>query len=162
MQDATDRISSIGSNGRVATAKEPSERPLHDLMTQLDALGEYAVHFILAKLDAAKVRVRHLILGMAMGIVALVMVFAISILCTTYVAAGISGGLAAWLDLPTWLAELLTGFLGLAVVAATIGLALRSSQKKSKKQKVNKYELRKAKQRAKFHRDTEETKREAA
>jgi len=162
MLDPKDRVSFGGSNGRGDAPEDNPAHYLHDLLTQVGVLGEYAIDFVLAKLDTAKVRIRHFVLVITLGIVALLLACAVAVVCAAYVVAGVAGGLAAGLEIPAWLSQLLTGFLGLALPAALLGLFWRSSEAKRRDQKVNKYEHRKAKRRSKLARASEETTREAA
>lgn len=153
MPIAHDRISSVGGNGRASTAPENPTSPLHDLSTQISALMSYAAHFATAKLDAAKIRARRVVIGIVLGMVGLLLLTTMIVLCAVYLASGVAGGLAAGLDLQPWFAQLLTGVLGLGVLAGAIGFTLRFSRAKRQKERVNKYELRKRRQRAKFNRD---------
>lgn len=130
--------------------------PLDSLLKQLSAVSEYSLHFVEAKLDGAKVRLRHVLLAALAGVIGLVLATTMAIVSGIYLARGVAGGLAVAVGNRAWLGQLLAGLLGLSVLAAFTWVVMGTARMKRLAEKRTKYELRKARQREEFGRDVEQ------
>ena len=143
--------------GNQGSASRPAESdPLRRLLSEFSALREYAAHLAATYVDLTRARARKLVISAILGIAAAIVGLTVAIACAIYTVRGVAGGLAAAVGGRIWLGELLAGVAGLCVLAGLAGIAVRMSAKRRHASAVQKYEDRKAGQRARIGRDVEE------
>lgn len=118
-------------------------------------LREYASHLAAAKADRFKLRIRGLMAAAVLGMVGLLIAFAVTLISVWLVLTGISGGLGELLEDRQWLANLITGgvFLVFLIVSMLVGLGRWKAA--SQRATTEKYEQRKRIQQSKFGRDVD-------
>lgn len=119
---------------------EPS---FDDLMTEVAALGEHAADYAAVKVDAMRARLRGLALGLIVRVCGiLIAVITISTL-SLYTLRGVRGALEA-LTGRAWVADLLTGTLGLGAAGAGLWLHQARAARIARERMVLKHERRKS------------------
>ncbi len=127
--------------------------PLGEFVTRLAELGDYATHYAAARFDIAKVRLRNLLVGIAAGLVGLVIAIGVVLTFFVYLLSGLAGGLSVALGDRPWLGTLLAGASGLALVAGSLMLLALRMRNAQRRAIVRKYEERKARQRRRYGKD---------
>ena len=130
------------------------------VLTELAALGEFAGHVLEAWLDEFRLRtrrgVRTLIFGATLGLMLLVVAGATALITVVYFMQGAAGGLAAAAGGREWVGRLLVGALGVAAIGSACWWRETRSARRRLCERTRKYELRKARQRARFGRDVDD------
>jgi len=120
------------------------------LLQQGRELQAYGAHYVSAKIDTLKLSGRHLLMWVALGVVALTVLLSLVGVAAALLLIGISAGVGQALGNTLWLGQCLVGlgFLSILAIAGTIGSAV--IQKRSRRQKVQHYDQRQSQQRARF------------
>lgn len=151
-----DGMKDCGTPGCGATPDAESEKPpagaFQDLLKDVRELREYAAHFVAARIDGAKARVRAVAVKAALGLAALLFGAVVVSTGIVILLAGLVNGAAVLFGDRLWAGQLLVGGVLLAVVGGTVSWVLWSSRQVRKKVK-RKYERRHAQQRAQFGHD---------
>ncbi|HVR73939.1 MAG TPA: hypothetical protein VMT52_06380 [Planctomycetota bacterium] len=137
---------------RDAKPEKPPAEAFQDLMKDVRELREYAAHFVAAKIDGVKARVRAIVLKAALGLAALLFGAVLVSTGIVILLAGLVNGAAVLFGDRLWAGQLLVGGGLLAVVGGTVSWVLWSSRQVRKKVK-RKYEQRHARQRGQFGHD---------
>jgi hypothetical protein len=151
----------LGSAASPETAEH--SRPDHmssggrRLSDHFSELGDYATYFVRAKLDGARVSVRNAVIWTAVGVVALVVLFAMLATSVVLLIGGISEGLGVLFGDRLWLGRLATGLLGLAILGGSIALGIIRVKASMRMKRIRQYEEYKALQRARHGRDVTQT-----
>lgn len=137
------------SNGPSTTSNEElhdqAEPTLDEVVSEFMALGEHATDYAVAKADAIRVRLRGLLVGFALRLCAVVLaVITVGSLWLSFLN-GMRGGLEAATG-RGWLADLLTGALGLGAAWAGMRIYRSRSARRAREHVVRKHERRKNKQ----------------
>jgi hypothetical protein len=130
--------------------------PLRRLLQELVALREFASHFVLVQFDSLRMRAARLALIAGLSLVAVLLGGVLAVVCSIYIVRGVAGGLAAALGDRPWLGELLAGVGGLVFLTALVFLAIRSTGARRRRAQQERFEKRKAQQRARVGFDVEE------
>lgn len=148
----TDSPRSTSTNGR---GEVPGD-PLEQLLAQLNALTSYTGHYAHAKLDLARARVRRMVLRAVAALVGGIFLIAAGLVAVIYLMRGAALGFSAACGERLWLGYLLAGASSLAVMAGAAGLIMWVQRASRRKKVVEKYELRKSRERARHGRDVAE------
>lgn len=132
-----------------ATGPEAVER----LIALLQELATYATHYLAARVDATRGRLRRMALAVAMLVAASMLVAVVLATCAVLLLLGLSQGVAAICGGPAWAGNLLVGGgLLAACVAATAAWCWRVNRT-AQNATEDKSEQRKRAQRERFGRD---------
>jgi len=156
------------TNGRShADDQDPRRRPgvpeaegLRPLLAQIAELREYATHYLSTRADILRLRARRIGLTVALGAVGGILGIVALSTAVVYVLRGMSGGLGELLGGRVWAGDLITGLGILAVVAVAAYVSLPRWMNTSRRRTVEKYELRRQKQRVAFGHDVRQRARE--
>jgi hypothetical protein len=137
-----------GSSKRNDEARRHGPHPFQPLLTHLAVLRAYVGHYVAARRDMATVKARRVLLWTAAGIAAALLSLTILVVAVVLFITGVAHGLTDLFGGHAWAGEMVTGggIVILAAAAAVIGALawLRSSRERT----VEKYEHRRAKERA--------------
>jgi hypothetical protein len=120
------------------------------LATQLGELREYSAYYLAAKMDQAKLTVRHALAMAILATLGLFTAFSMIFVATWLVLHGIAGGIQAVLAGPAWLASLSLGVFVLASLSGTVAWQLHRWTRKSHSKAIARYEERQHDQKARF------------
>jgi hypothetical protein len=130
--------------------------PLRRLLQELVAIREFASHLVVAQVDSLRLRVAKLALIAGLSVAAVLLGGILAVICLLYIVRGVAGGLAAALGDRPWLGELLAGIGGIALLAALVFLAIGWTGARRRRAQQERFEKRKAQQRARVGFDVEE------
>ena len=145
--------SSSSTTDRAQHRPEPSPHPLDGVMRRLAEMREYLLDYLEARGDAFKLRARQTAVRAALGVLALVGLFAAVAYATVMILSGTAGGIGAALGGRLWAGQLITGlalflFLGLAAWQG-----IRRINQTSRRSTIDKYERKHLQQRARVGED---------
>jgi hypothetical protein len=149
------------TTGRGATS-EPGAKPAagpeaaKKVLDQVAELREYAAYLAAVKLDALKITLRKLVVYALLGIVAGIAGIVAICLAVTQALYGIADGIGLLLGGHYWAGNLITGALVLGGTALVVVLGVRKFIGGTRDATLQKYEARKAQQKAKFGRDIQQ------
>jgi hypothetical protein len=136
--------------------------PIRAVLADLAALGEYSLYFVSARLDEARFRMRRVILRLCVGICVAVFAVTVAVHSGNFLMRGVAEGLSALFGREAWLGEMLAGAAGLGLLVGAGAWFVYWSRSEWQREGVEKYELRKARQRAILGTDVDEADAEAA
>lgn len=119
------------------------------LFKQVAELREYASYYVAARADLIRLKLRRLLIVIAMGVVALVCGVSLAIGAIVYLLQGLAGGLGEWLGRP-WAGQLVAGCSLLLLFAFGGYLAVSLSERRKRRQIGTYYEHRREQQSAAF------------
>lgn len=146
-----DRYTDAESSGPSAapSGDAPNDRvepTLDEVVSEFVALGDHATDYAVAKVDAWRARFRGLMLGLALRLGGvLLIVITIGSLWLSLLH-GVRGGLEAATG-RAWLADLLTGTVGLGAAWAGMRMYRTRTARRARERMVLKHERRKSKHR---------------
>ena len=135
---------------------EPS--PFDPLLRHLSELQMLAGHYVRARADQIKARVRMLVFWAIAGLVGLIIAVAFLVTAVVLVLRGIATGLVL-LRLQPWAADLITGLVCIVAVGATIAFVSLSQKSAARRKRRDDYEHFRARYRAKFGHSLDENDR---
>jgi hypothetical protein len=135
---------------------QPAAGLFDQLLTEVVALRTFTAHYIAASMDAGALRVRNFILRLfLLGLAVLLLLF-LSGTLLIYLVRGVDGGLCAAFE-REWVGHLLTGVLGLTLLASSTALVVIGAQKRHRELSIARYEQRKACERGEVGRDIDDS-----
>jgi len=138
-------------------ARAANPDAIRDFLLQLSAIWDYADHYLAARTDELRLRVRGAAFGVAWLAFKFVSAAVISVVSVVYLIRGTAGGLASAFDNRVWLGNLVTGVLGLALLggAMLIGSWRQSLLRRDRIRR--KYERKKSRRKVNNGHDVEKT-----
>jgi hypothetical protein len=137
-----------------AAPSEPS--PLEPLLSNLAALRSYAEHYLSARVDALKHRVRGAVLALVLGALGLLAAAAALVTAVVLTLRGVAAGLTALLGGRGWAGDLLTGAGILIGTGLGVYFLVRGWIGSSRRKMVHKYERQREHERDAVGRDVRE------
>lgn len=138
----------------------PEAEGLRSLLSQFGELREYATHYLSSRADMLRLRARRIGVTLVLGVVGGILAVVALSTAVVYVLRGVAGGVGELLGGRVWAGDLLTGLGILAMVAAAAYISLPRWMNTSRRKTVEKYELRRQKQRVAFGHDVRQRARE--
>ena len=132
-----------------------NEPPLQAFGEAIRALGElraYIGYYVSSRLDQFKLTVRSLVIGVALGVVALIALAAVVVVGVVQVLGGIAGGIGQIFPNHAWIGSLITGLIVLVVVFFGVRWGIGFIGRMSRAALVAKYEAFKKAQHEQFGR----------
>ena len=129
--------------------------PFAPLLEHLAELQMLVGHYLRARADQITARARMLALWLAVGIIGLIMGLAFVATAVVLVLRGIAMWLA-WLGLPDWAADLITGVVCIVAVAAFLAIGYFVQNSAFRRKRRDDYQHFRARFRAKFGRSLDE------
>lgn len=131
--------------------QEPSPaEALHRLQEQMGELQTYLAHFISAKIDSLMLPIRQLGVWAVLGVMGLIVLAGLTVAAIVLLLTGAATGLGLLFNGHLWLGQIVVGGGVLALLSLSIFIGVRSWQRRSRQQKVQKYDERQLQQRAAF------------
>ena len=121
-----------------------NEPSFEDLMTEVSALGDHAAEYAAVKVDAFRARLRGLMFAIVLGVCGLLIALITISTLSFYTLRGFRGAIEAVTG-RAWVADLLTGLLGLGGAAAGIWIYKARAARRARDRMVLKHEQRKSK-----------------
>jgi hypothetical protein len=94
---------------------EQQERAIPDelklLLKQFRELGEYFSYFVTAKMDIAKLSVRHVVLSVVLAIFGFVAIAGLIVIASWFILSGVAGGVSELFGNRPWVGSFTTGIL---------------------------------------------------
>jgi hypothetical protein len=150
----------IGDSSQASPREEPADH--QKLFAELSAMAEFSMQLLSARLDEIRVRARRAVAFWVYAAVSFAMGGLVVLLSVIYVMLGLAGALTAAAGGATWVGNLGAGAIGLGAVLCIVAGRHRLIALRRMRERVRKFELRKARQRARFGRDAQEAARDAA
>jgi hypothetical protein len=155
-------ISQASNNGKRQTetvlpeeeSRRETEKPFHplgQLLGDMAALAAFCEHYLAARRDALRARVRRWALMFVAGIIAAVAGATAIVAATVLALEGIARGIAAATG-SLWIGQLITGFGVLLVIGLAVAAGAAYFLRTSSRQTKEKYERRRKQQHAAFGR----------
>jgi hypothetical protein len=119
-------------------------------MLQLRELREFALHYISARADRTRLKVREQGMRFALAAIGLVALSGLIVAAVCCLVNGMAGGLAVMFGDRAWAGNLTAGVVLLGVMALGIWFVWNKQLKGSRESAVTKYEARRTRQRAEF------------
>ncbi len=132
-----------------------SRHPLEPLLRDLAELRLYLTHYLAARSDAMKARLKAAALRAGMVLSATAMAIAFVIVGVIFVALGIAHGLSVLFGSP-WAGELVTGLLLLVAIGSIAWASLRFLRAQSRNRIKREYERRREHERRAVGKDVAE------
>lgn len=132
---------------------EPEADSLKRLLRQLQELLEYTSYYLDARIDGIKLSLNKAAWRAELELVGILATAGLIVVGGALVFVGVAGGLGELFGGRVWLGKLTAGLLLLSCTVAVIWIRAALTQKISHDKTVEKYELRKQQQRAKFGHD---------
>lgn len=153
-----DATASFATKPDEARADGPGRRPeprsvaeaLHAIRARLAELQVYIAHYLAVRIDRAKYELRKLVLFIGLGAILALAAAGAIVTAVVLLCEGIAGGLGALFG-HRWIGDLVTGILLLAGALAVVYFGTRGIIDWSHKHTKQRYEQRRARQRAQFH-----------
>ena len=143
-----------------ATSKDSAENPATTAVKNIPAflaeLKAYAAYFTSAKTDAAKAKVRSIIVYAALGVVGLLVLAGVFFAGMLLFLAGLANGLGVLFGGRVWLGQIIVGALALGAVVVCAWIGLKRYIGASRRRTEQKYEGKRTEQRAEFGRDVQQ------
>jgi len=133
----------------------PRPNPWADLTADLTRLWMYLGHYLAARSDTIKARIRLALVRAALGLIAAAVGATALVVAVVLVALGVAHGLAVFLG-SLWAGELLAGGGFLILMAGGAWAGVRFLQARSRKRTWRKYERRREEERRAAGRDVAE------
>jgi len=156
-RQAPDRQSTEDGPAPNATADlEQTEKTMPDvpkqLLNQLRELGEYLSYFVTAKIDIAKLSLRHVVLWAVLAALGFFVVSALIAIASLLMLSGIAEGLGGLFGNRPWVGNFITGSLLLAGLGLGLYCTVVQWNRFARERTAEKYERRQARQQAQFGR----------
>lgn len=143
-----------GAKNSVDSAKPESTEPdgLGLLLKQIQELREYVSYYVAAKTDAVRCSAQNAARRVVLAVLSLVGVGSLIVLGTWFVLSGTAQGLGTLFGDKPWIGTLLSGIAALTGVVTGVQVLAAVHRKSDRRKVVEKYESRRASQRARFGR----------
>lgn len=151
-----ERFTAPGTDGGPPTGDtgpKPSGSTVRKVLEGIAEVREYAAHFFAARKDAARLKLRRVLVLAALGVVAALAFVTLVSAALVILLLGLAQGLGEMLGGRAWLGQVIAGAGVLVLVTAAIAVGLAALRRASFRRTVARYELRQARQRAAFGRD---------
>jgi hypothetical protein len=132
---------------------EPATEAVRQFVQHAEEVREYAAYLVSAKMDGLRAAARRAAVYTVMGVVGLIALATVIIVSLVLLLGGLGRALGALFPRAPWLGDVLVGVVFLGVTAAALTLVIARYRNRTRERTVNKYESRKARQRAIFGRD---------
>lgn len=138
-QDSTDPAGDSAGNN----SQNNDELSFDDLMTEVAALGNHAADYAAVKVDALRARLRGLAMGILFRVCGILIAFITISTLSVYTLRGVRGAMEAATQ-RAWLADLLTGVIGLCAAGAGMWIHQTGVARRARDRMVLKHEQRKS------------------
>jgi phosphotransferase system glucose/maltose/N-acetylglucosamine-specific IIC component len=137
-------------------ATGPPAQAFGDAIRLLRELRTYIGYYVSSRLDQLKLTVRSLVIGVALGVVALIALAAVVVVGVVQVLGGIAGGIGQIFPSHAWIGSLITGVIVLVVVFFGVRWSIGFIGRMSRAAVVAKYEAFKKVQHEQFGRSVDD------
>ena len=137
--------------------KHPSPaNAFHEAVAQLGEFKQYALHFLAARIDSAKLTVRNAVLWMGIGIIGLLGAVAVVVTAVVILCVGMAQAIAALCGGRMWAGNIIVGVVLLGAIVVGIWLGVKRMFGASLTKTVERYERKLRRQRIDLGHDARE------
>jgi hypothetical protein len=154
MEDYPGRASATEMNGG-AESPTPASDALRTARQQVQELIDFVSYYVTARLDAAKVTARNVVLYAALGVIGLVAAFTLVATSVVLVCLGLAYAVAALVGY-AWVGMLIVGILILGAIGGGVYFGFAWFTRQQRNRTVNRYEQKQRRQRETYGHDVEQ------